>query len=90
MDEEEYNFNEMQAQWAAVRGKIRQKVGDALFKSWFKPISLVSFESGILILSVPNQFIKTRIDGEYLDLLKDHWLNQNNNIESLKNKVLII
>ena len=81
MDEEEYNFNEMQAQWAAVRGKIRQKVGDALFKSWFKPISLVSFESGILILSVPNQFIKTRIDGEYLDLLKDHWLNQNNNIE---------
>ena len=81
MDEEEYNFNEMQAQWAAVRGKIRQKVGDALFKSWFKPISLVSFESGILILSVPNQFIKTRINGEYLDLLKDHWLNQNNNIE---------
>ena len=81
MYEEEYNFNEIQAQWAAVRGKIRQKVGDALFKSWFKPISLVSFESGILILSVPNQFIKTRIDGEYLDLLKDHWLNQNNNIE---------
>lgn len=84
MDEEEYNFNEMQAQWAAVRGKIRQKVGDALFKSWFKPISLVSFESGILILSVPNQFIKTRINGEYLDLLKDHWLNQNNNIEKFE------
>lgn len=84
MDEQEYNFNEMQAQWAAVRGKIRHKVGDALFKSWFKPISLVSFESGILILSVPNQFIKTRIDGEYLDLLKNHWLNQNSSIEKFE------
>ena len=84
MDKQGYNFSEMQAQWAAVRGKIRHKVGNALFKSWFKPISLVSYESGILILSVPNQFIKTRIDGEYLDLLKDHWLNQNSSIEKFE------
>ena len=83
-ESEEYHFNEIQAQWAAVRGKIRQKVGDALFKSWFKPISLISFDSGILTLSVPNQFIKTRINGEYFDLLKDYWLNQNKSITKFK------
>ena len=83
-ESEEYHFNEIQAQWAAVRGKIRQKVGDALFKSWFKPISLISFNSGILTLSVPNQFIKTRINGEYFDLLKDYWLNQNKSITKFK------
>ncbi len=88
VESEEYNFNEIQAQWAAVRGKIRQKVGDALFKSWFKPISLISFNSGILTLSVPNQFIKTRINGEYLDLLKDHWFNQNKCI--VKFKIVIV
>ena len=85
---DEYNFNEIQAQWAAVRGKIRQKIGDALFKSWFKPISLISFNSGVLTLSVPNQFIKTRINGEYFDLLKDHWLNQNKSI--IKFKLIIV
>ncbi len=83
-ESEEYHFNEIQAQWAAVRGKIRQKVGDALFKSWFKPISLISFDSGILTLSVPNQFIKTRINGEYFDLLKDYWLNQNKSITKFR------
>ena len=63
MDEENQpNHNEIQAQWASVRGKVRQKIGDALFKSWFKPLSLVSFNSGKLILSVPNNFIRTMVN----------------------------
>ena len=71
IDKNKDEFQELQAQWASVRGKIRRKIGDALFKSWFKPISLISFNSGILTLSVPNQFIKTRINGEHFDLLKN-------------------
>ena len=82
-DEQKANHNEIQAQWASVRGKIRQKIGDALFKSWFKPLSLVSFESGKLTLSVPNKFIRTRLTEEYLDLLKENWLNQNQNIDKI-------
>jgi len=78
------NFNEMQAQWAAVRGKIRQKIGDGLFKSWIKPLSLVSFDSGNLILSVPNNFIRTRLLEEYSHLLKENWLNQNSSIQSIE------
>jgi chromosomal replication initiator protein len=85
MDEENQpNHNEIQAQWASVRGKVRQKIGDALFKSWFKPLSLVSFNSGKLILSVPNNFIRTRLTEEYLDLLKENWLHQNNNVEKIE------
>ena len=30
------DFTEIQAQWATVRGRIRQKIGDAQFKSWIK------------------------------------------------------
>tara|TARA_B100000989_G_scaffold298152_1_gene286330 strand:- start:488 stop:1852 length:1365 start_codon:yes stop_codon:yes gene_type:complete len=82
------SFNEVQAQWAAVRGKVRQKIGDGLFKSWLKPLSLVSFKSGLLTLSVPNKFIRTRIIEEYFDLLKENWLNQNKNI--LKIKIIVI
>ncbi|MAI83917.1 MAG: chromosomal replication initiator protein DnaA [Rickettsiales bacterium] len=82
--EMEDSFNEVQAQWAAVRGKIRQKIGEGLFKSWFKPLSLVSFDANILVLSVPNKFIKTRIIEEYFDLLKENWFNQNKNISKIK------
>ena len=85
---QESNFNEIQAQWAAVRGKIRQKIGEGMFKSWFKPLSLISFKSGVLILSVPNNYIRTRLMEQYFELLKEKWLNQNSKI--LKINITIV
>ncbi len=85
---QESNFNEIQAQWAAVRGKIRQKIGEGMFKSWFKPLSLISFKSGVLILSVPNNYIRTRLMEQYFELLKEKWLNQNSKI--LKISIIIV
>ncbi len=78
------SFGEMQAQWAAVRGKIRQKIGDGPFKSWIKPLSLVDFNKGTIVLSVPNNFIRTRLLEEYSELLKELWLNQNKNVRSIE------
>ena len=60
IDKNKDEFQELQAQWASVRGKIRRKIGDALFKSWFKPLSLVSYDSGVIVLSVSNSFQRTR------------------------------
>ncbi len=71
---------EAQAQWASVRGKIRRKVGEALFKSWFKPLKLVSYSSGAITLSVPNNFVRTRLLEEYHELIKIKWKEQNNKI----------
>ena len=48
------DFGEIQAQWAAVRGRIRQKIGDAQFKSWIKAISLEDCIDSKVILSVPS------------------------------------
>ena len=81
------NFNELQAQWNSVRGEIKQKIGDGLYRSWFKSLSLISFKSGLLVLSVPNKFIRTRIIEEYMDLLKEKWSLQNNEI--LKINIII-
>ena len=79
-----HDLAELQAQWASVRGKIRRKIGDPLFKSWFKPLTLLSYESNILILGVPNKFIRTRLIEEYLDLIKITWKQQNKQIKSVE------
>ena len=89
------DFTEIQAQWVTVRGRIRQKIGDAQFKSWIKIISLKDCVDGKIILSVPSAFVRTRIIEQYLDIIKSYWLVQNlkvNNIEIViaqdnKNKV---
>ena len=81
---EESNFSEIQAQWATVRGRIRQKVGEAQFKSWIKILVLESFVEGRVVLSAPNNFVRTRIIEQYLDLIKSYWLFQNGKINDVQ------
>ena len=78
------DLTELQAQWASVRGKIRRKIGEALFKSWFKPLTLIRYESDVLILGVPNNFIRTRLIEEYHDLIKLTWNQHNKKIKSVE------
>ena len=81
---EDSNFREIQAQWATVRGRIRQKVGEAQFKSWIKILTLESFVEGKVVLSAPNNFVRTRIIEQYLNLIKSYWLVQNVKINDVE------
>ena len=64
--------------------KIRRKIGEALFKSWFKPLTLIRYESDVLILGVPNNFVRTRLIEEYHDLIKLTWKQHNKKIKSVE------
>ena len=83
-DSNSNNLSEIQAQWATVRGRIRQKIGDAQFKSWIKVISLKDFLDSKVILSVPSNFVRTRIIEQYLDIIKSYWLVQNLKINDIE------
>ena len=65
------DFVEIQAQWVSVRSRIRQKIGDAQFKSWIKQIKLINFQDKKVLLSVNSNFLKTRITEQYLDIIKE-------------------
>ncbi len=78
------DFGEIQAQWATVRGRIRQKIGDAQFKSWIKTITLKACIDRKVILSVPSTFVRTRIIEQYLDIIKSYWLVQNLKINDIE------
>ena len=78
------NLSEIQAQWVTVRSKIRQKIGDAQFASWIKLLTLESYSDQKVTLSVPSNFIRTRIIEQYLDIIKSYWYVQNLRINDIK------
>ena len=78
------NLSEIQAQWVTVRGKIRQKIGDAQFASWIKVLTLEDYSDQKVTLSVPSSFIRTRIIEQYLDIIKSYWYVQNLKINDIK------
>ena len=83
-NESSNNLSEIQAQWVTVRSKIRQKIGDAQFASWIKLLTLESYSDQKVTLSVPSNFIRTRIIEQYLDIIKSYWYVQNLRINDIK------
>ncbi len=83
-DDLKKNLSEIQAQWVTVRGRIRQKIGDAQFASWIKMLTLEDYDDRKVILSAPSNFIRTRIIEQYLDIIKSYWLVQNLKINDIQ------
>ena len=65
--------NDIAALWTRVRGVLRAEVGDSAYKSWLKPLSLVSYDDGRVRLSVPTRFMRDWVSNHYGDRLKDLW-----------------
>jgi chromosomal replication initiator protein len=56
-------------EWPRVQTKLRTIVGEDVFQSWFARLEIEGFENGIVKVSVPTRFLKTWIQGHYMDAL---------------------
>jgi len=59
--------------WAQVRNQLRYEVGEATFKSWLKPLTLLTAEHGKLVLSVSTRFMRDWIDSNYAARICEAW-----------------
>jgi len=69
--------------WARVRGILRSEVGDASYRSWLKPLTLVSVEGGRVRISVPTRFMRDWVISHYGDRLRDLWMDENPDVDSV-------
>ncbi|MBL4719885.1 MAG: chromosomal replication initiator protein DnaA [Alphaproteobacteria bacterium] len=58
-------------QWIRVRGKLRAEFGEAAYRSWLKPISLVSAGRGVVRISAPTKFMRDWVEQQYGDRLAE-------------------
>jgi len=65
------------AQWARVRGLLRSEVGDASYRSWLKPLTLVSITDGTVRIAVPTRFMRDWVVSHYGDRLRELWAGEN-------------
>jgi chromosomal replication initiator protein len=65
------------AQWARVRGLLRAEVGEAAYRSWLKPLTLVEVAQGIARMSVPTTFMRDFVVSHYAERLRQLWAEEN-------------
>jgi chromosomal replication initiator protein len=75
---------QLNAQWARVRGRLRQEFGEATFRSWLKPLTLAGRRGADLRISVPSRFMRDWVATHYADRLRTLWSSENPDIHTVE------
>ena len=70
--------------WARVRGRLRAEVGDAAFRSWLKPLTLVSQREGTVRMAVPTRFMRDWVAANYAERLLGLWGEEIDGVEKVE------
>jgi chromosomal replication initiator protein len=58
---------EIKALWKSVHKTMRKTFGEAIFRSWLKPLQLQAFYHGTMEVSVPTRFMRDWIQNHYAE-----------------------
>jgi chromosomal replication initiator protein len=64
-------------QWASVRAKLQQEVGDVEYRTWLKQVALGGLNGDELLLMLPTRFLRDWVSKEYGALLVALWQAEN-------------
>ncbi|MBB3065265.1 MULTISPECIES: chromosomal replication initiator protein DnaA [Limibacillus] len=70
--------------WAKVRGRLRDEVGEAAFRSWLKPLTLVGLNNGQVRLAVPTRFMRDWVISNYSDRLRALWASEDGALKGVE------
>jgi chromosomal replication initiator protein len=74
---------DIQAQWARVRGRLRDEFGEAAFRSWLKSMTLAEVADGRVRIGVPTRFLRDWVAAHYVDRIRALWNGENNAIGAI-------
>ncbi len=64
---------DLDREWARVLDTLRAEFGEAAFRSWLQPLSVISEDSGEVSLAVPTRFMRDWIIKNYIDRIQSIW-----------------
>ena len=56
-----------------VKAQLKARLGAEVYSSWFGRMKLAEVSKGVVRLSVPTAFLRSWINGHYLDLVTELW-----------------
>lgn len=59
-----------------VKAQLKARLGTEVYSSWFGRMKVAEASRGIVRISVPTAFLRSWINGHYLDLIADLWKHE--------------
>jgi len=70
-------------QWARVRSRLKDEVGDTAFRSWLKPLTFSGFNGTEVSIMVPTRFMRDWVLTHYADRIRALWASENAQVQSV-------
>jgi len=67
----------LEAQWTAVRARLKAELGESMFNSWVKPLGPVALADGRVSIGVPSRFMRDWVQSHFADRLAVLWRQEN-------------
>ncbi len=71
-------------QWARVRGRLRAEVGEAAYRSWLKPLTMVSVKKDVVRMAVPTRFMRDWVLSNYSQRIEALWREEDEDIARIE------
>jgi chromosomal replication initiator protein len=75
---------EIRQVWDSVYQKMRGEFGEAVFRSWLKPLTLQAYYHGTMEISVPTRFMRDWIQNHYQDRILEMCAVKNSDIRRIE------
>ena len=75
---------QIQSQWARVRGKLRAEMGETAYRNWLKKLTLLQIRGQEVELAVPTRFVRDWIVSHYQDRLRTLWQAENPTLKAVE------
>lgn len=83
---EEAIYNEelsINNQWDEICNQLRMEFGETAFDSWLKPLSISSFDNGVMNICAPTTFMKNWVIAHYSERIHRIWERKNPEIKEV-------
>jgi chromosomal replication initiator protein len=64
-------IQELDTSWQACLGILKDKVQPQSYNTWLKPTKLISNDNNQLMISVPNRFVASWLEGHYINQINE-------------------
>jgi chromosomal replication initiator protein len=64
---------QLAAQWARIRGRLQQEVGDVEYRTWLRQMTLVGLAGDEITVNLPSRFLRDWVRSHYGDRLTTLW-----------------
>ena len=72
------------SQWAQVRGRLRSEFGEATYRSWLKPLTLLGQSDCQVSIAVKTRFMRDWISQHYAERIRALWHAANPEVRGIE------